>query len=210
LAQEGTEIITESFIVALYRNAGNEFKIISPSIVWNDSVRYSCSGAEVFRNGSDHRIVTLMPHAPVVVLSIYRDSTLIGTKKFKVRLIPKPAFKLYADRNLIKTFDSINLPISKATIDFTVQAIPDELLAKDLPQDARYMVKYWVISLVRERKVIDSLSFTDETGNIQRLLSQSKTGDLLHVEIKKVQRTNFLNQKETVHLPITIKIIPLE
>ncbi len=209
-AQEGIEITTEPYIVALYKNAGNEFKIINPAVAQKDNIRYSCIGATVLPNMSDHRIITLVPHSATIVLSMYRDSTLIGTKQFKVRLIPKPTFKLYADHNLIKTFDSIHAPISKGTVDLTLKAIPDEQLAHDLPNDARYSIKHWTICLVRERKVIDTLSFSNETGNIQSLLSQSKIGDLLHVEVKKVKRKNFLNQAETLHLPITIRIIPIE
>jgi len=140
-AQEGTDIITERYLVALYRNAGNEIKIINPVISMKDYVTYSCSGAEVLTNENDHRIITLIPYAVKVRLAIYRDSILIGVKEFKVRLIPKPTIKMYADHSLVETIDSQNSPISKAIINFTVKAIPDEMLAKDLPYDARYTVK---------------------------------------------------------------------
>jgi len=63
---------------------------------------------------------------------------------------------------------------------------------------------------VRAQKTIDSLSFKEETGNIKNLLSQSKKGDYLLLEVKKVQRMNFMNRDEVVHLPIITKTIPIE
>ncbi len=105
-AQEGVEITTDPYVDALYNHCGNEIKIIIPVIFKEDSIRYICRGGEVLVNESDHRIVTLVPHSPHVLLNVYRGSTLIGVKKFKVRLIPKPTFKMYADSNLIENIDS--------------------------------------------------------------------------------------------------------
>ena len=94
LAQkESLEITTEPDIAALYKDSGNEAKIISPAFSGKDNITYTCKGGEVLKNEKDIRFITIVPNSPKVILSIYRDTTLIGTRQFGVRLVPKPTIK---------------------------------------------------------------------------------------------------------------------
>ncbi len=134
---------------------------------------------------------------------------LIGVKEFKVRLIPKPTINIYVDSNLTEPLDCENSLLSKDITYFTVKAIPDPMLAKDLPYDARYKVKSWRVSLVRSEKGIAALSFTTEKGDIQSILSQSKTGDKIFIEVTQLIRTNFFNRTELVDLGVNVKVIQI-
>jgi hypothetical protein len=52
-------------------------------------------------------------------------------------------------------------------------------------------------------------NFSSEIGNLQSFSAQAQAGDRILIEVKKVQRTNFLNQTEDVSMPTIIKNIPL-
>lgn len=198
-AQNNLEITTEPVVVALYKNCGNEIKITKPDLS-NANIQYHCSGATLINREGDIRFITLVPYSPHVILSIYRDSILIGKTQFKVRLINRPTIQLYADSNLIENGVLSTERIKKGISTFTVKAKAGEQTVADVPYDARFTVKSWQIVLLRDSKRLDSLQLAEEKGDIKKILSQTRTGDKLLIEFQKIYRTNFLNQNESLDL----------
>jgi len=78
-----------------------------------------------------------------------------------------------------------------------------------LPKDARYRITQWEAILVRGKRPVSTAPQTSETANFSSFAAQAQPGDRILIEVKKVQRTNFLNQVEDVNIPATIKNIPL-
>jgi hypothetical protein len=89
-----------------------------------------------------------------------------------------------------------------------MKAVPDESFATFLPKDARYKIVEWDCILVRGKRPVASNTFRGEVGNLSNF-SAAQPGDRILIEVKKVQRTNFLGKTEEVSLGTVIKNIPL-
>jgi hypothetical protein len=90
-----------------------------------------------------------------------------------------------------------------------MKAIPDESFKTFLPKDARFRVTQWECILVRGKRPVKTEVFTSENGNLSSFASQAQPGDRILIDVKKVTRTNFLNQTEDVNVGTIIKNIPL-
>ncbi len=91
----------------------------------------------------------------------------------------------------------------------TMKAVPDDGFKTFLPKDARYRVAQWDCILVRGKRPVATQNVTSETANLSSFAAQAQPGDRILIEVKKVTRTNFMNQVEDVSLGTIIKNIPI-
>lgn len=193
--------IQSASVQALFLNCGNELNVQVPALGAAYNPDFSATNAAVYK-GQEKGIVTIVPNGPEVTLNVSSAGNPIGSQKFKVRGIPRPEIKYFGlgGKELNAKVGENGCPRQ-----VTVKAIPDESFRQFLPKDARYRVTEWEITLVRgPRPVLQPKSVkTSETVDLSDFAAQAKSGDRLVIEIKKVERMNFRDQREVVNIPPT-------
>jgi gliding motility-associated protein GldM len=198
--------VQSASVQALYNNCGNELNIQVPALGSAYAPRFTANGAATYP-GAEKGLVTIVPSGvPEVALNVYSGDFLIGTEKFKVRGIPKPDIKLLSRGKEVNEKIGESAPGPRV---LTVAAIPDDSFKQFLPKDARYRVTEWEVTLARGPRPVTTLKFNSPDADLSNLAAQAKPGDRLVIEVKKVERMNFRDQREAVNVGVVIKQIPL-
>jgi hypothetical protein len=169
---------------------------------------FSANGAQVIE-GSKKGVVTVVPNAAEVTLSVSSSGNYIGAENFKVKRIPLPTIVPKDGGREINMKQGVPAPGPRS---LTIDVVPDENFAAFLPNDAQYRVVEWSVYLARGPRAVATLNVTSPTANLTTFASQVRSGDRLVVEVKKVQRMNFKKQIEDVRMPTsqTVVNIPIE
>lgn len=189
--------IQAAAVSALYLNCGNEINVQVPALGATYDPTFTATGAESIK-GAKKGLVTLVPSDKLVKLSVYSSGNLIGTEEFKVKAVPRPTIALADGGNnrpldLKNGVDAAQMPRSLA-----VRALPDDDFKSFLPNDARYRVTQWEVTLARGKRGVNTKKVTAEKIDISDLASQAKPGDRIVVEVKQVLRMNFKGNTEPV------------
>ena len=197
--------IQSASVQALYRNCGNKLDVQVPALgaAYNPSFRVKGGTSQGSKGGK----VTIIPTAPNVVLSVYSSGTFIGTQKFRVKSIPKPELVLKSGGKEI----DLKRGVSKIPREITLDAVPDPDFAQFLPQDARYRVTKWEVTLARGARAIETKRVTTTKISLASFVSKARAGDRIVIEAKEVQRLNFRSEKENVKIGVnsSIKTVPI-
>ncbi len=198
--------VQSAALSTLYLNCGNKLNIGVPALGTSYNPSFSVRGGSSI-SGKDRGLVTIVPNAPKVTISVSSDGAKIGDVQFDVQRIPKPSIKVYAGSKPVnqKQGESISsLRVLRGA------AIAEDNFKKQLPDDAQYRVTRWTIRLARgPRPIGQPLKATSETVNLSQLISSARPGDRLIVEIDQVLRRNFRGNTEEVNLGEEITVIPL-
>jgi hypothetical protein len=151
---------------------------------------FSGSGGQ-FIPGSRTGDVTIVPTGTEVSLSVSSGGNLIGTEKFKVRPVPRPAVKPFSGGRELNVKLGLDAPYP-TTID--MRAVAEEGFAALLPKDARFKVTETEVYLVRGKRPVGASVRGDDRVGIGGLTSQARPGDRLVIEVKSVKRMNFKGQ----------------
>jgi hypothetical protein len=82
-----------------------------------------------------------------------------------------------------------------------LRAVPDAGFATFLPEDARYRVSRYEITLVRgKRPAMPMIPVNGPTVDLSSVVNSAREGDRLFIEVKQVQRMNFQNNTEDVNV----------
>jgi gliding motility-associated protein GldM len=198
--------VQSAAVSALYLNAGNELMIQVPALGINYNPTFKAEGATVVP-GQGKGLVTLIPNAKEVKLSVYNSGNLLDTISFKVRTIPRPEIQVTSGGKPINERQGVVAPGPRK---IEVKVIPDESFLSFLPKDARYRVAEWEVTLARGSRSIQTKRLSNQqevTLNDFAALAQS--GDRIVVDVKKVERLNYKNEIETVNLGTAIHNIPI-
>jgi len=199
--------IQSASVSALYRNCGNELVVSVPALGSTYQPSFAGSTGGEFITGSEKGKVTIIPNSPEVTLKVSSGGNYIGEQKFKVRLVPLPTIELYAGGSKID--EKAGLDIKRAR-SLRVAAKPDESFANFLPKDARYNVSEVEVILRRGRRPVKGPQiFNGNNVDLSSWVSSMQEGDVLVLDVKKVQRANYKNQIEDVNIGTVIKNIPL-
>lgn len=198
--------IQSASVQALYRNCGNKLDVQVPALgaAYNPSFRIKGGSSQGGRGGK----VTIIPTAPSVDLSVYSSGTFIGTQKFRVKQIPKPELVLKSGSKEI----DLKRGVSQVPRELTLDAVPDADFAEFLPEDARYRVTKWEVTLARGQRPIEIKQVTGPKANISSFVSKARPGtDRIVIEAKEVQRMNFRGEREDVKIGVnsSIKTVPI-
>jgi gliding motility-associated protein GldM len=197
--------IQSATIQRLYLNAGNELNIQVPALGAAYNPRITATGATVI-DGPTKGLVTVVPNAAKVTLSISSDGTLIDTKDFDVSRIPVP--KVQAVINNRPADTRIGMPIAQVRA-LRMDAIAEENFRSMLPNDARYRVAEFEVTLARRQTAVRTQKFTSNEADLSQLMAQAQAGDRLVIEVKRVQRRNFREATEDVNIGTEFITIPL-
>ena len=197
--------IQSASVSALYKNCGNELNVQVPALGSTYDPSFKVTGASS-QKGAKKGMVTVVPNAPSVKLSVYSSGNHIGDQDFKVRLIPEP--KIIA-KYRGKEVDQKRGMTAPGPRSIEIDAIPDQSFKEFLPKDARYRVVEWEAILVRGKRPVNKKNFNEPEGNLSSFAAQAQPGDRILIEVKKVIRRNFLGQNEEVKLGTIIMNVPL-
>ena len=187
--------IQSASVQALYFKCGNKLSVAVPALGAQYKPGFSASGASVIQ-GSKLGDVTLVPNSKEVTLNVSSGGNAIGSQTFQVRPIPKPEIKCFVGGR--EANEKQGTP-GTAVRSMTLKAIPDAGFATFLPDDARYRVSRYEVTLVRgKRPAIPTKTVNGPDANLGDIVNAFREGDRIYVEVKEVQRQNFQGNVETV------------
>ena len=197
--------IQSASVSALYFKCGNELNIQVPALgtAYNPSI--TASQASVIK-GSKKGLVTIVPQNSKSTITVKSDGNLIGSRDFKVRLVPKPTIEIRKGKKPINLKTGGACPRSLSAV-----AVSDKSFKDMLPKDARYRVTGWEVSLARGRRLVGaSKKVSGASVNLNDFASKAKPGDRLVIEVKSVQRMNFQKQTENIKMGSQIFTYPIQ
>jgi len=198
--------VQSAALSTLYLNCGNKLNVGVPALGTSYNPSFSVKGGTSIQ-GKERGLVTIVPSAPKVTLGVSSNGNKIGDVEFDVQRIPKPEIQVY---NGSKPVNLRQGESANALRVLRAQAIPDENFKAQLPDDARYRVNRWTITLARGPRAIGQpIKATSETVNLSQLMGNARPGDRLVVNIDQVLRMNFKGNTEEVNIgevviPITL------
>ncbi|WP_128547690.1 type IX secretion system motor protein PorM/GldM [Larkinella soli] len=205
VAKPSYEIETAT-LPPLYLGCANKLSIQSPQLgaLWNPS--FSANGAAVLTSGERGKI-TIVPSSASVSLNVSNAGSVLGTENFRVNRVPRPTLKVFAGGAEID--ERRGMPISSVR-NVQVRAIPDESFKNFMPEDAKFRVSGFTVSLAQgSRRIAGPVTLGPNGGNIGSLVSEAQPGMRYVIEVDGVQRQNF--RGEVSDVPVTQKYftIPL-
>lgn len=198
--------VQSAAVSALYLNAGNELMIQVPALGVNYNPTFKAEGAAVVP-GQGKGLVTLIPNAKEVKLSVYNNGNLLDAISFKVRTIPRPEIQITSGGKPINERQGVVAPGPRK---IEVKVVPDESFLSFLPKDARYRVAEWEVTLARGSRPIQTKKINNQQeATLNDFAALAQSGDRIVIEIKKVERLNYKNEIETVNLGTVVHNIPI-
>ena len=185
--------IQSASVQALYLNCGNELNVQVPALGTSYNPSFGVTGGTSVK-GSNRGEVTVIPQAAKVTLSVSSNGNLIGTQEFKVKRIPKPNIVVLSGGKEI----NLKTGVKGAPSSITLKAEADESFAQFLPNDARYRVAQADITLVRSGRAVVPMKANSPNVNLSQISGAARPGDVIVIEVKKVQRKNFQDKLEDV------------
>jgi gliding motility-associated protein GldM len=197
--------ITSASVQALYRNCGNKLDVQVPALGAAYAPTFNVKGGT--SQGGKGGQVTVIPTSPTLDLSVYSSGTFIGTKSFRVKDIPKPELVLKSGGKEI----DLKRGVTQVPRELSLDAEADPDFAEFLPEDARYRVTQWEVTLARGPRPIDSKKVTSNKVSLGDWVSKARPNDRIVIEAKEVQRMNFKGERETVRIGVnsSIKTVPI-
>ena len=187
--------IQSASVQALYFKCGNKLNVSVPALGPQYKPSFSASGASVLQ-GAKLGDVTLVPNSREVTLNVSSGGNAIGSQTFQVRPIPKPEIKCFVGGR--EANEKQGTP-GTAVRSMVLKAVPDAGFATFLPDDARYRVSRYEVTLVRgKRPAIPTKTITGPEANLSDVVNAYREGDRIYVEVKEVQRQNFQGNVEPV------------
>ncbi|MDQ3392525.1 MAG: gliding motility protein GldM, partial [Bacteroidota bacterium] len=183
-------------VQALYRNCGNDLNVQVPALGATYNPDFTASGAAVIK-GKEKGVVTIIPGegSTNVKLNVSSSGNLLGSQEFKVRGIPRPEIKFYSRGKEVNDKQGESIASLRS---LEIKVIPDESFKEFLPNDARYRVAQWEVTLARGARPLGSKTVTAQDVNLSDLLQKAQPGDRFVVEVKGIQRMNFKNDVENI------------
>ncbi|MGA0558892.1 gliding motility protein GldM [Larkinella sp. VNQ87] len=203
VAKPSYEIETAS-LPPLYLGCANKLSIQSPQLgaLWNPS--FTANGAAVLTSGERGKI-TVIPSSTQVTLNVNNGGSLLGTNTFKVNRVPRPTLKLFIGG--AEYDERKGAPVSSVR-SIQVRAIPDESFKNFMPDDAKFRVSGFTVSLAQgSRRIAGPISLGPNGGSVGSLASEAQPGMRYVIEVEGVQRQNF--RGEISDVPVTQKYFPI-
>ncbi len=187
-------IVSSGAPTALWRNCGNKLNVQVPALGASYNPKINASNS-VTLTGSGIGEVTVIPSKTgKVILTVRNGGSLIGTKEFRSKSIPKPTY----DFGIKKSVGSIGEGVKASSFrSVKISGVPDPNFKDDVPNDARYRIREVEVKLIRGGDPVGGVK-TFKSGNIKLSSFNARKGDLFIFKIKKVARITFRKGTESV------------
>jgi gliding motility-associated protein GldM len=187
--------IQSASVQALYFKCGNKLTVNVPALGAQYKPSFSASGATAI-TGSKVGDVTLVPTSREVTLNVSSSGNAIGSQTFQVRPIPKPTIECWVGGR--QANEKQGTP-GTAVRSMNLRAIPDAGFQTFLPDDARFRVSRYEVTLVRGRRpALQTKTVNGPQADLSDVVNAYREGDRLYIEVKDVQRQNFRGEVEPV------------
>jgi len=194
--------IQSASVQALYYQCGNKLSVQVPALGAQYQPSFGGSGASFIPGQKGE--VTIVPNAREVTLNVSSSGNAIGSQTFKVRPIPLPTIKCFVGSTDAE--DKRGVAVGQLRT-MTLRAIPDAGFATFLPDDARFRVSRFEVTLARgKRPVQTTQTVNGPQGDISSMVNVARADDRLFVEVKGVQRQNFQGKVEDVNMTRTFTV----
>ena len=198
--------IQSASVQALYLQCGNQLNVQVPALGNQYNPNFSASGASVIE-GKKKGEVTVVPTAANVTLNVSSGGNAIGSEKFGVRRVPKPEIIPTSGGREVNQKQGVS---ASALRSLTMQAEADESFKQFLPNDARFRVTEYTVTLARgNRPVAPPMTVKGPNANLSQFVSKAKPGDRYVIEVTDVKRMNFRDQVIDVPMGTKTFTIPL-
>lgn len=187
--------IQSASVQALYFKCGNKLTVNVPALGAQYKPSFAASGASVLQGGKVGE-VTLIPNSKEVTLNVSSSGNAIGSQTFQVRPIPKPTIECWVGGR--QANEKQGTP-GTAVRSLNLKAVPDAGFATFLPDDARFRVSRYEVTLVRGRRpALPTKTVSGPQADLSDVVNAYREGDRIYIEVKEVQRQNFQGQVEPV------------
>jgi len=183
--------IQSASVQALYLNCGNELTVNVPALGTGYNPSFTTKGGTSIK-GANTGDVTIVPKAAKVTLTVASNGNTIGSEEFKVKRIPKPEIKVFTGSKEV----DMKRGVKGCPRSIKIQAVPDESFSQFLPKDAKFRVSQSEVTLVRSGRAVKSMKPKGPDVNLSQIAGQARPGDVIVIEVKKVQRRNFKGDVE--------------
>lgn len=199
VAQPYVDVQTATLPV-LYKNCGNELRLSCPPLGADFKPSYEGSTGAKIISGNQVGKVLIVPSSPQVKLKISSNGNYLDEKTYQVLLVPSPTVKVYNGSQEVDPKLGLKAPFPPR---LRVVAEPDGNFAKLNSRDARYNIAQIEVSVIRRRSKKYSAMFN--SGNLDLSFLNSAgiiDGDILLIDVQKIQRANFENVVEDLKLNV--------
>ncbi len=187
--------VRSAALSALYMNCGNELNIQVPALGTSYNPSFSSKEAAIVK-GSKTGAVTIIPTGrSKVKITVSNAGAVLGTETFSVK---KPPLPKYTFKTRGKEIDMKNGIKASSFRSLDIAAVAEANFAAEVPKDARYRIKEVEIILARGTRPVKRETVKKQKINLAAYASQARPGDILVVEIKRVERTTYQKKKERV------------
>ena len=190
-----TILIASAALNQLWKNCGNALNVQVPSLGNSYNPSISASNATTVKGATKGEVTIIPKTRGKVVMSVRSGGTMIGTKTFTVKDIPKPTYDIQIPSSAGNIVDGVK---SKSFRQVTIKAVPDPNFATDVPKDARYRVREVEVKLIRNGDPRKVQTFKKEKISLSSFAAEARKGDLYVFTIKQTARVNFQNKSERV------------
>ncbi len=192
---------------SLYLKCGNHISFSLAKSMNPDDLSYKITGGKLLMGKGFDKIIIVTTHAKVILDIFYRGE-FIKQHIFGVSVIPNPTIKVRYFHKSLKFFPK----------KIVVDAISDPNFKDRFPEDARYKVSRFTVTLVKNREAIVSDLFTEKITPteeaikkyVEMIRAEPNENWRLVVEVTGVQHMNFQNEIENVSVGIEIFNLPFE
>ncbi|MES2386703.1 MAG: gliding motility protein GldM [Bacteroidota bacterium] len=196
--------VKSSAVSALYKDCANELNIQVPALGSSYKPAFSVTNA-TSRPGAEKGSITVVPSSlNTVKISVSSDGAAIGFKEFGVKPVPPPAVMAMAgsrEANL-RTGEKANTP------SITIKIKPESGFESALPKEARYEITDGKVQLIRGRRPAPGSERKLNPNGVVRVQDLNpQVGDVLYIEIIKLNRINTANNKIEVPLGLQSSIV---
>lgn len=215
-----TYTITEDYIVtqpviqvqsavppSLYKNCGNKLNVQVPALGNNYNPDFRAEGAIIVKGGRKGE-VTVVPsgNTPTVSLKVSSNGNYIGEEKYTIKLVPLPKIEVYVNGKLVDPRNGVEAALARSIM---VKAVADPEFKKNLPDESRYYVTEWKLTVKSGRNGRNPKTFTSELGNLNELIGNLKPNERFIIDIKQVKRRNYKGELEDVKMPEKPEVVTL-
>lgn len=190
----------------LYLNCGNEVVIHIENYPYLTNIRLEAEGAEVIKS-EQSGIFTVVPNAATAIIRAYEGEKLLSESQHPVKLLPQPTIALFLDGF---AFNPRQVYAKEHLDTIAVKISIPQHIQESLPKDTRYNIREFEVSLLRGANVIGESLMKEETVYLTDLLKAAKSGDILHIEIKAIERLNFQGKVELISFEPKLFAIPID
>ncbi len=186
--------VQSGVVSSLYLNCGNKLSIQVPALGSTYDPSFSATGAQVIK-GAEKGQITVVPTEGKVAIKVSSNGNALSTENFGVRLIPKPEIVLMSGGRPVNMAVGADVPGPR---ELTLMAKPDETFKNSNPDDAKYSVTRFKITLARQKRQIATQDVSANAINLSGMAAQAKPGDRYVIQVQEVKRKNFRGSIEPV------------